>query len=1304
MTNPDAGELSTLQGLLSARGGSVLLGEDFKTAVIAAAYKTAVKAFGQHSWWTQTRYRPDKGLWAPQRKAVAFALAYLAAQSSIPKPKRGDRESALIKMPTGTGKSGVVAALACVAPNVKRTLVITPRRALVEQMLSDLSWRFWQRFDLAYVDAVLTPRTQIKTQLPDIESGKVSSIDRLRNDGYEKIWERRENDRQIIVGTFNALHRVLGLEPPPHRKMLGRTVLEPASAFEDEEDGEPPVDIKEFRKLLKKTDLLIVDEGHHEPAYAWAQCVDEINAPTLILTATPYRNDYKYFNLEGNFAFNLSFDEAVKNRLIREVVVQPLPKAAAPATAGRKALRGNRASAADSDDLSEFVASLLKRVSTYGPISTGRPQKCIVHAATYQRLRAIQLEIFNQGGEKALLIHDRHRGTARELNGDLRATSKKALEALGPLRFQYVHKASAPGGPGLRTKIWLHQYKLLEGIDNADFVDIFLYDKFSSARQLVQQAGRALRYIDRKRTNEEQAGLFAANRPHDPKVSNETVQAMMARQWESYLEYERYAADNPERAFTAETQLLRLLKKAAPDSQYIGGEFRKGFYTDENATMVDYVLPRRGTVCHFQPERVADQLGLDAAARAGGAKGRSRGKDAISTSALLDEITKRAIEALNVEDRFDIRAVPAPAGDKRFENVRLIRYLTFANSKLLHRKSLPEWRLGLLALIYAPPYLFMVDTEGLCLDVERLGLFSPGPDEMKRLFSETIKANAKPKVRIVEAAAMGLDLSETGVRGISIRKRSLGDGYFDLAEASQAPSSLHGIALLGDKTVRRNLSIRRGSLADPTAQNVLVSDYAQWATTVARAMANDATQPHPFFDRFALEVAAPLEKEGTALSLLLDMWELLDPANPAFEERNFSSEQARKILELDMCMTLEKREIDGKEKKGFVLADEYFVEVKYTRKATIPARGRYRLSCRALDEAIVNRRSTGEETTELDEFSRPRRFGASLINLINQEQAFRIIPATPRVVYANGIFFKPSINWGAIKNGRPGNLLDHLVVAKDLAPAVSEKGEGGGVTKATWRQKSQFGIIDRAFNTPHDDTISDPLSEALAHSDILVCDDGGSEVCDFFCLDKKRRVIALIHAKAKTKKPAKKGEDADADLVGIADEFSDESEDDDTQTGAPSGKKTLSAVSVSNLQIVGRQASASLAFVGSARAELEYPSHWKNPLTIRRTLSKAERDAGDEAPVIKALNRVQIKGEKPDPEIAFAAISEALRDPLYRREVWVVTSGLLSKQKAIDALSEDRPGRTALQFAYYLADLRTAFGRANVQLKMFAPN
>src|SRR5215813_9162095 len=118
----------TLEQLRSAGpGGAITLQvDDSKEAVVEKTYREAIAALDQFQFWRAGKtsdYRPKtKGLWLPQRRAVAFAHGYLATRRHDPSD-----EAALIKMPTGTGKTCVIAVLACTSPLVTKTLVLTPR-------------------------------------------------------------------------------------------------------------------------------------------------------------------------------------------------------------------------------------------------------------------------------------------------------------------------------------------------------------------------------------------------------------------------------------------------------------------------------------------------------------------------------------------------------------------------------------------------------------------------------------------------------------------------------------------------------------------------------------------------------------------------------------------------------------------------------------------------------------------------------------------------------------------------------------------------------------------------------------------------------------------------------------------------------------------------------------------------------------------------------------------------------------------------------------------------------------------------
>src|SRR5437773_2156900 len=114
-------------------------------SVDAGIFSTAVRRLQQYDFWEPNG---KTALWEHQRQAIETVVAYLSADPHLPE-RPNLREAALLKLPTGTGKSGIVAVVARCLPNVNRTLVLTPREALVEQMSDDVRFRFWAHLGYA---------------------------------------------------------------------------------------------------------------------------------------------------------------------------------------------------------------------------------------------------------------------------------------------------------------------------------------------------------------------------------------------------------------------------------------------------------------------------------------------------------------------------------------------------------------------------------------------------------------------------------------------------------------------------------------------------------------------------------------------------------------------------------------------------------------------------------------------------------------------------------------------------------------------------------------------------------------------------------------------------------------------------------------------------------------------------------------------------------------------------------------------------------------------------------------------------
>ena len=250
-----------------------------------------------------------------------------------------------------------------------------------------------------------------------------------------------------------------------------------------------------------------------------------------------------------------------------------------------------------------------------------------------------------------------------------------------------------------------------------------------------------------------------------------------------------------------------------------------------------------------------------------------------------------------------------------------------------------------------------------------------------------------------------------------------------------------------------------------------------------------------------------------------------------------------------------------------------------------------------------------------------------------------MIPEAGDCVYSLGHFYKPELS---------KSLLEILEASMLLGPVVSEKGDTRLTDAARWDSDTLFGLVfGWAAGKPAPAT--EQLAQDLIKCDLILCDDSTKETADFYAIDYDARRVLLVHAKAaETPNPQ-----------------------------AAAGK----------LQDVTRQAQASLAFAGSAAAGLAMPNGWANDWSV--TLQQASN-------AVITKGRL-FKGGMPLDE-AHGALVRALSDPMYRKEVVMLTSGLLSANAAGTAFA--RRNNQDLQFLYFLASARTAFDRAGVRYRI----
>ncbi|HRD59331.1 MAG TPA: DEAD/DEAH box helicase family protein [Nocardioides sp.] len=180
--------------------------------------------------------------------------------------------AALVSMPTGTGKSAVIAALIAGQPVNGDILVVTPRVGLSRQLREDLESRVWQ--------ALATARPRSLGEVRMIPSAK-AFLEAVATGG---------SNRRIWVGTIQM-------------------VLEIWRQVGEDQDA--------MRHAFENVEFAVVDECHYEPSEQWSTALRSTGLKTCLLTATAFRNDDRYFHVDTTYTFRYAHADAESDGFLR---------------------------------------------------------------------------------------------------------------------------------------------------------------------------------------------------------------------------------------------------------------------------------------------------------------------------------------------------------------------------------------------------------------------------------------------------------------------------------------------------------------------------------------------------------------------------------------------------------------------------------------------------------------------------------------------------------------------------------------------------------------------------------------------------------------------------------------------------------------------------------------------------------------------------------------------------------------------------------------------------------------------------
>lgn len=361
---------------------------------------------------------------------------------------------------------------------------------------------------------------------------------------------------------------------------------------------------------------------------------------------------------------------------------------------------------------------------------------------------------------------------------------------------------------------YVHQYKLMEGIDDPRCALLAIFDGFSSDRQVVQQIGRILRNP-------------RPGQPPKPGYVLATQREGVSQAWNRYLKFDLACSEHGRNPFLRNLNPVEDILEVLPENDYIHGKFRTRADFSANGIVEELIIPKSAIVYEI------DSLFELSAA-----------KDAILKG--LDETDRTLVKTHESEDGLCFAFLSV-----------LLR-----QTPLLEKSVFSDLRLTATVLKRTDGFLFLYDNAGLWLDDGLKHAKRVGCVVMQSLFP------AKEGVRVSSMTVKNGDLSPFAIRSRTMSAVSLSQSVPFMGDNTNVITRLSGRP---EEGVRRYLGISRGRIRDDSAEGATLQAYSAWAERVAMEL-KAKNRPATLFSRFATPVGVPIDP--APLDILIDPDEL----------------------------------------------------------------------------------------------------------------------------------------------------------------------------------------------------------------------------------------------------------------------------------------------------------------------------------------------------------------------------------------------------------------------------------------------
>lgn len=650
-------------------------------------------------------------LWQHQKDSITEILNYFEKYTG---------KAFLVKMPTGTGKTGVFACLSRIAKPDLNYLIITPSSALKKQIINELKEGFWNKIGH---DKNTLPIQEIHDLLPTTATKTIAEV---------------AGKKYIIVTTIQALQTISA------NKKYGAEISE----------------------LKKTADCLIFDEGHKEPAFTWGETVRAFQKPTILFSATPYRNDYKIFNIDKDNFYSLEHNLCQKNNILRQLEIKSLVLPA----------YGH----------GTFVTQLLHEINVLMPnlVKQGiKEPKVIIRCETSKDIKKI-VAALKKVKKKVIGIHENF------------SVSDGYSSEVPPQNEQ------------AKYQFYVHQYKLIEGIDNPEFCVVALYSDFASTRLLIQQVGRVLR--NPTLAANQSAYLLSLNSKKHQK------------DWEKYLDYDQLM--NTKKKLFDITDVLKVNKEAS--TLYFSGAFRE-LIDVNNIDLAKSLLFQKKVNVLFHDNRMT-----------------------------FDEICEELLNEWSKRDYFVLKH------DIVSKSILLILYIKYENSQIVKDGVFIEQTLAVTCLHFAKDYLFYYDSE------QNNPMFAI--ESLEPISRDNIIKMLNAKRSVAKVFLHNTDIGSKNVRSKEIHANSVEATAPGLTDFSFFPTRMEANVNDNGQYKRRYIGFQFGRITDFSSKRIELPEFNDWIDNIRKQLSSAVAGPiNLFMNRFSQKVDPP--NDTTPVSILLDI-------------------------------------------------------------------------------------------------------------------------------------------------------------------------------------------------------------------------------------------------------------------------------------------------------------------------------------------------------------------------------------------------------------------------------------------------